>query len=802
MSLPAIEYLVEIVAYDPSGPGTVTLRYSTIGKTTGPAETPANTFYDARLQEPGVIRRAIAEGRELFGAARISVGEVVLQNLDGALDALATYGFDGRTRTLRQGVPGAAYPSGYTTVDVGTMDDVEVTRKQVRIRLRDNTFGLDTPLQTTTYDGDNALPAGLEGVAGDLKGKVKPLLYGVAKNLPVPCVNTAKLIYQVSDGAIGSVEAIKDKGIILHGDQWATPVAVSAFSGAEIRAGMYVEDWGLHVLAGTGPVLVTSPDFSTWSTETVGGTPTRHEALAYSEGLGIGLVCGLDGKIATSTDGETWTGQTSGTANDLWRAAASDDILVVAGGAPTAAEIWTSTNGSAWTSRTPSITNSIRGLFWGGGQFIAVSRTGEIATSPNGITWTARTTPLTGTNSKAGIGYGVFEPLGGAYMIGHATQIATSTDGVSWTRRTDVASGLIERFAFNGAAMLAGSRFANTTSITRDAGQTWELTSLSAAPYDIYWDGDYFRVCIGDGTVTSNSGYRTFASLADLEDDDEAPPPGSAKYISHANGSYVRLGSPPAGLITVDATQGATAANRTAGQLFVAVLTKAGYTAGAWSASDITALDTADNSECGLWIDSALTTFEALDMIAASVGAWWGTDKAGVFRVKQWTTPSGTPVMAFTDNDLLTLERLPSDRPVYRTTLQYARNYVVQDRDVAFGVTEARRASLAKEWREAVNESASVQTMHLLADATVEPTLYATEADALAEATRRQTLRGTKRTRLIATVALDADTEALDLGDVVTVTSTRFGLSAGVDFRITALEPQRATRRLRLSLWA
>lgn len=208
-------YLAEITAYDPGLPGATVLRYGTHGYTTGRADTPADTAYLPRIQQPALMQRACFDRFTTGGQSRIGYGELVLTNPDGELDALLDYGFDGRLLTLRLGEHDAAYPGGFTTIIAGTMEQPEFTLDAVRIRVRDRQAELAKPVQLNRYAGSNALPAGLEGVAGDLKGRGKPRLYGTAYNIAPPCVNTARLIYQVSDGAIATVSAAYDRGVAL-----------------------------------------------------------------------------------------------------------------------------------------------------------------------------------------------------------------------------------------------------------------------------------------------------------------------------------------------------------------------------------------------------------------------------------------------------------------------------------------------------------------------------------------------------------------------------------------------------------
>lgn len=803
------EYLVEMLAYDPSGPGTVTLRYSTHGKVTGPAETPANTVYDARLKEPGDIRRSIYEGGDGPAPVRVSLGDITLLNLDGALDGLADYAFDGRSVTVRRGPVGGAYPSDYPTVYVGTMDDVEVTRQAVRVRLRENTFGLDVPLQETKYDGDNTDGDGLEGTE-ELEGKPKPIVLGRVQQIaPVP-VNTAKLIYQVSDGAVRSVDGVYDKGLRLGVYAPVNFTETSASDGGRCAATddatIVVGGWD-----GTNPSIKTTADGASWNT--IGSLPFVSTGsvvgMAYSPALDrfCAVTNNATGEIATSDDaGATWTIRTAAAAVAFnrvrWCARRDLFIAVGAGGA-----IHTSPTGVTWAAQTSGTANVLNDVAVGGPRLLAVGASGTTTSSVDGVTWAVQSIGSVARQAA-------FWHEGIYYLTGAATnEIYRSQDAVSFTTAAVSQPGYsVEDFAAGGdwvvALMRLGNAFFATTS-TRDKGVSWLGTERRGSGHQANalaaHDGRFYVITSTHAT-TGQATYRSgapaaYATLADLQDDDLAPLPGSYEYINHASGSYIRLGSPPAGLVTADVTEGATTAARTAAALFEAVLTRAGYTSSDWVAADLTALDTADNSELGLYIDSETSVIQALDQIAATVGAWWGVDTDGKFRIQQFTAPSGTPVLALAVNDIVTIERMPSVRPSYSTKLQYARYYAPQDRDVAFGVTDARRADIAREWREVIDTDATIKTAHLLAVETTEPTLYQVRADALAEAQRRQALREVKRDRFDVLCELNEETEAVDVGDVVTVTHPRFGLSAGVDFRVVSVEPQRATKRLRLGLW-
>lgn len=544
-------YLVDLTAYDRNTGATRVLRYANgQGYVTGPADTPANTYYDARIKQPvNVSRDAFSRGATT-GRSRLGYGDLILLNGDGALDFILDLALDGRNVTVwRTEVENPRYPTDFRQVVVGTMEQPEFTGNVVTIKLRDRQVELSVPLQTTKYAGTNALPNGLEGVATDLKGKPKPVCYGYVVNIAPPSVNTSKLIYQVNDGAVASVDAVYDRGVAL-------------------------------------------------------------------------------------------------------------------------------------------------------------------------------------------------------------------TKGADYASEAD---------------MLA--------------------TAPAAANFRVWPTGGYFR-----------------------------------------------LGTSPSGLVTADVTQGASAGERTAGQIYGQLIQRARLanqwgeplgqatratdagdirvsdtglfriTSGDVSTTDINALDTANSSVLGFWTDEETTIADVCDQVAQTVGAWWGVDREGVFRIQRFEAPTAAAVATFTADDLLKqLERLPTTDegrgiPIYRQLVRWGRFYVTQVADVASSVTDARKGQLANEWREAVATDASIQERHLLSPEVAEDSLFTTEAAALAEAQRRLALRTPRRDRFELRVPLTDETDDIDLGHVVNIHHSRYGLTVlggeeGKPFVVIGVEPDAMAQALTLNVW-
>jgi hypothetical protein len=290
--------------------------------------------------------------------------------------------------------------------------------------------------------------------------------------------------------------------------------------------------------------------------------------------------------------------------------------------------------------------------------------------------------------------------------------------------------------------------------------------------------------------------------------DMETTAPGAGLFRAWPAGGYFRLGSAPAGLVTADATEGASVAERTTAQVWKRLLNgRALIPTSDISAADLSALDTRNPAPIGVWAPDEERQNAVLDRVTQSAGAWWGVDRSGVFRVKRLEDPSAeASQVTFGPDEIKDLERVPAndaDRglPVFRVKLRYSPNYAVQTTDLAGVVTEARRAELAQPHKEVTATDPAVQTKHLLAPELIVDTLLAVGADAQVECDRVLTLRKTRRDQFRFWVPLEPEYAAVDLGIVVTVRHDRFGLSAGKQFRVVGIEPDAAQDRLTLQVW-
>lgn len=298
------------------------------------------------------------------------------------------------------------------------------------------------------------------------------------------------------------------------------------------------------------------------------------------------------------------------------------------------------------------------------------------------------------------------------------------------------------------------------------------------------------------------------ASLAALESN--TPTAGQFDYYlgSGSDGAYIRLGSTPSGIVTVDATEGASSANRTAAQIAKSLLIDfGGISSGDVDSTAVTALDTANSAEVGFWqgTDEARIG-DLLDRVLQSVGAFWTVNSAGKFVVGRLQLPSGTATATIENYHNLEVERIASEDqlgglPAYRASLAYQPNYTVQDgADLAGSVTEARKNFLKESVRTVIDTDSSVLTVHPMSPELAFQTLLNSASDAATEVSRLLTLFKTRRD-VVHVKLPTGQFPVLNLNDVVTMKLDRFGWDSGKDFRVLGKIENYESSTLELILW-
>lgn len=292
-----------------------------------------------------------------------------------------------------------------------------------------------------------------------------------------------------------------------------------------------------------------------------------------------------------------------------------------------------------------------------------------------------------------------------------------------------------------------------------------------------------------------------FANLTLLE----AATPAASSYITCLALGLFRLGSAPAGQVTCDPVQGANAAARTAGQILKSLALAAGVNSGDIDAASVTALDSANSSVIGLYLNDDTSFADAMDRVAQSVGAYYGFDPAGMFIMGQWTAPAGTSLLTIGEFYAgQETERTPLrdvNIPVYQAKVNHTQVFSVQT-DLAGSVAAALKAKVAQEFRTELATDASIQVQFLDAPIFEIDTLLTTIADAQTEAARLLALHKVKRDAFQVPIPFDLiGSKGLKIGACVTLQITRFGLSGGKLMRISGVRLELAKSRAWLTVW-
>lgn len=805
--------------------------------TTSATDTPPHTNFKRRVTSAlDVTRRLIVPGLSEGSGSRIGHGSVTLNNADGKLDYLIDLVLDGFRMIVRRAkpFPVPAFPDDFTVLFDGLMEPADFGTAEIQLPVRDQMMDFDRELQPVKYAGDNVAPDGLEGFPDDLKGKAKTLSWGRTFDVPLRLVNPQKLIYQAAHNLQDAVLTVKERGLPLStsvdlfntqtfGFEAAVQIPVgAAYNGVDLlviggtdgrletaapggvgttRVSQFPAGGtiigicfgnGLFVAVGgdnaSDPVMSTSPDGITWTLRT-SNFAAGNAIHGVAAGPGYFVIVGDAGSVATSPDGITWTVRTSDTSSDLRNVAINGATVVAVGDDNTI--IVSEDSGVTWAQYlTPWAEDTVTGTFFNCVIYSAElgwalagghGALGMIATSPNGRVWTPRTSPYTDPNGLV-FWQGLAYAAGQFFIIGVTDQMASSTDGINWVAR---------------------SNFSAATGFP-----AWGSTFLLAV------EGTFYNG-ITDGRVRRSSSANAYASVAELEDDSLAPQRGSYGAYVGAEGTYVRLGSSPVGVMTVDLLEGATVADRTAAQIFVRMLEWLGYEAGDWDAAAITALDALNDAETGFAFPEEITALAALTQPMDTIGAWWAPDIDGIITAKRVRTPTTAAIVDnFNAEDLIKggfriVSAAAGDRrsvPVWRTIVRYARCYTVQRSDYSEAVPQETRNFLSQEWREVVSEDASVKTVNPLASERVYECYFVSEAAAQAEADRRQGLFKRQRRLLSLVFQFKDAVAALSPGQVIGLLYDRYLPAPAVGtvgrpFLITATNTRASEHQVTADVW-
>lgn len=276
----------------------------------------------------------------------------------------------------------------------------------------------------------------------------------------------------------------------------------------------------------------------------------------------------------------------------------------------------------------------------------------------------------------------------------------------------------------------------------------------------------------------------------------------AGEYATCLAAGVIRVAGFPEFDFTADVTVGATAADRTAAQVVLDILTDFGMSGVDWVAGTFTILDGLNDAEVGIYIDDERTALEAVCEILDSINGWLRPNRDATLMVGQFGEPEANPALVFNlESDVIgdSLIRGESEEPVWQIVLEYARNYNVST-VFAGAATDDRRTFSGNEFRTVIAEDASVKTQFADARTLTVRTLLVSEADAQAEADRQLDLLKVLRDRYTVSLPLDLAWYA-EPGMSIKLVSERMGWGSGKSFVIMSRADEFKKKLVTLEIW-
>lgn len=203
----------------------------------------------------------------------------------------------------------------------------------------------------------------------------------------------------------------------------------------------------------------------------------------------------------------------------------------------------------------------------------------------------------------------------------------------------------------------------------------------------------------------------------------------------------------------------------------------------------------------GIYVKERRNLIDVLDELVRSVGGFYTPGRDGRLLFGRMEPPTGSPVLTLTEDDVIHngIRLVKQSVPLATVRLGYGRNYTLQSK-LNGAVTSDRRDLYTTSGRTVSRNNEAVKAAHLLAlEPVAKQTTLMDALEAAIEAERLLALWGVVRK----TFEVDCRIAPLttNLGEVVHLTHSRYGLAAGVLLRIIGIRENIIDKGVTLTLW-
>lgn len=278
----------------------------------------------------------------------------------------------------------------------------------------------------------------------------------------------------------------------------------------------------------------------------------------------------------------------------------------------------------------------------------------------------------------------------------------------------------------------------------------------------------------------------------------------AGQFKTQLSGGYIKLGSSPAGQITVDAKGDNSGGYVSKSGAIVTRLLRTKL--GAYNLGDsqidqggFNQVDIDIPADIGIYIADKTSVRNVIDSILTPIQCYWTYNSEGMITAGVGKEPSES-VYVLDENNIIDgeIKAVSTYTPSWKITVGYARNWTNQN-EVATAASESYRDFSQQEFRQIVIEDRNIRTFSALSDEKIFNTLILNQSDATTQATRISNLFNKRRT-VYKIVAKDVLFRVF-IGDTVTVILNRFGLDSGKNFLVVGLSYDAETNLTELELW-
>jgi len=230
------------------------------------------------------------------------------------------------------------------------------------------------------------------------------------------------------------------------------------------------------------------------------------------------------------------------------------------------------------------------------------------------------------------------------------------------------------------------------------------------------------------------------------------------------------------------------------------LLNKAGLTSSDLDSVSISETESIFNPEIGLYLDDERTYKNILDQLALSVGFVWGFNRNNKFFMKLISEP-GTPFRSYSsDSKILSIRRVRSNPVVWTVHTGYEQNWTVQENNTLAGsVDNERQLFLSEEYRKIQVQSSAVKSSHSAARELHINSLLAYSSSCQYVVNKYSSVYSLGRD--VYEVTVQELTHDLEIGQSISISYPRFGLSSGKSFILVKFVENIRAGVVTLTLW-